>query len=297
MIEKPAQFKKLPFWPPCLQALLGFIFIASLSPSLALSAEEEVIVGRIAAWRSGKVSTQVPGLVQKMQVKEGDRVKKGDVIAVFDTSRLKLDVARLEGALATAHSKVDIAIAERNLKQNILMRQAKLKHSRAFLISKYEEAQLKLAIAKAGVKAAKADVATQNAALKRKKLDIALSTIRAPYGGIVKRLFTQQGAFVIPEAPHLVELVDDNSLEIEVDIPVRYVHMLKPGQQVVYRLDGKSHKARLRAVLPLVNPRSQTRAVRFSPLDLAALKNHAIGQNTDVLLPRMSKKALQQALR
>ncbi|MCF6198755.1 MAG: efflux RND transporter periplasmic adaptor subunit [Hyphomicrobiaceae bacterium] len=270
-----------------LALVISLLFVLPTFPSFAKG--QEAIAGRIVAWRSGKVSTQVPGLIKELRVRVGDKVKKGDIIARFDTSQLALDEALEKGALAAARAKVNIAIAQRNLQQNILIRQKRLKRTKVFLISRYDAAVLNVAIAKAGVSAARAEVATKQASLKRKQLDIALSTVKAPYSGIVKKLLTQKGAFVIPEDPHLIELVDTNSLEIEVDIPVRYIHFMKHGEKVSFRLDGQSYAARLRAVLPTVNLRSQTRAVRFTPLDISSLKLHAVGQNTDVIIPKSHK--------
>ena len=269
--------------------LLAFSFLVLVPVPCANAQEGETIVGRIVAWRSGKVSTQVPGLVRELRVRVGDKVKKGDVLAVFDTSQLLQDVARAEGELAAARAKLKIAIARESLKEKIYTRQKKLKRTSAFRSATYEEAALNLTIEKAGVLAARAQVVIQEANVARKKLDIKLSTVRAPYDGIITRLFTQEGAFVIPEDPHIIELVDDNSLEIEVDIPVRYIHFMKPGQTVDFSLDGKTYKARLRTILANVNPHSQTRAVRFKPLDIRLLKRHAVGQNTDVVIPDAHK--------
>jgi len=246
-------------------------------------------VGRIVAWRSGKVSTQVPGLIKNLRVRVGDKVKKGDIIARFDTSQLALDEALEKGAPAAARAKVNNAIAQRNLQQNILARQKKLKRTKVFLGSRYDAAVLNVAIAKAGVLVARAEVAIKQASLKRKQFDIALSITKAPYSGIVKTLLTQKGAFVIPENPHLIELVDTDSLEIEVDIPVRYIHFMKHGEKVSFRLDGHTQTTKLRTVLPTVNIRSQTRAVRFKPLNISSLKLHAVGQNTDVIIPKANK--------
>jgi len=281
----PSPLRLAPFFAAKALALC-FILLMVPPTTPAFAQDVEQIVGRIVAWRSGKVSTQVPGLIKELRVRVGDRVKKGDVIAHFDTSQLALEEALEKGALAAARSKVNIAIAQRNLQQNILNRQKRLKRTKVFLTARYDAAVLNVAIAKAGVSAARAEVATRQASLKRKQLDIALSSIKAPYSGIVKQLFTQKGAFVIPEDPHLIELVDTESLEIEVDIPVRYIHFMKPGEKVTFRLDGQTWAARLRAILPTVNMRSQTRAVRFKPLDISSLKLHAVGQNTDVMIPK-----------
>ena len=268
-----------------LLALLSLMLLLSAYAPCVQAQEDSSIIGRIVAWRSGKISTQVPGLVKELRVRVGDRVKKGDILAVFDTSQRQLDVARAQGELAAAKSKVKIAKAKMALKENILARQKRLKRTNVFLVSKYDEAVLNHAIAKAEVLAAQAEVTTKQALLKRQKLDIELSTIRAPYSGVVKQLFAQKGAFVIPESPHLLELVDDSSLELEVDMPVSLLHHLKRGDMLKFRLDAKLYKARLRSVLPTVNMHSQTRAIRLKPLQISILKTHAIGQNIDVLLP------------
>ena len=115
-------------------------------------AQDNGITGRLKAWRSGKVSTQIPGLVKALKVPVGARVKVGDILAVLDISRMKQDLAQAKFELAAARAKVNIAKAERDLAQNIFSRQKKLRRSAAFQKARYDEAALKLKISKANVR-------------------------------------------------------------------------------------------------------------------------------------------------
>ncbi len=272
-----------PIWS-FLGAFVAVLTAVVFFPASLFAQDSEPIIGRIKDFRSGKVSTQVPGLVKELRVRIGDEVKKGSILAVLDTSRLESEMAQAEGELAAARAKVAIAKAEQALKQNIFARQKRLKRSAAFQKARYEEAYLNVQIAKAQVRAAEADVKIREASLRQKKLDIALSTIRAPYNGTVMKLFTQVGSFVTAEAPHILELVDNHALEIEVDLSAEMAERLKPGEMVTFQIhnSGKKHKARLRAILPQVSSRTQTRPVRFSPHDPTHLKHLAVGQNVSV---------------
>ena len=56
----------------------------------------EAIPGRISYWRTGKISSRIPGQIETLPVRVGDRVKKGDVLATLNTERLRADLAVAE---------------------------------------------------------------------------------------------------------------------------------------------------------------------------------------------------------
>ncbi len=266
--------------------LLGLFFLNSLTlPALAQSVYTGMssyggigLKGRAVSWRSGKVSTQIPGLVKSLSVKVGDYVKQGAVIALIDTDLLQSDLEQAQSELAEANANIIVAKAKMALKQNIFARQKRLLRSSAFQKSRYDEARLAFQIAQAEYKAVSAKGKIRETIVKRKKLDIALSVIRAPYEGVIRKLFTQTGAFITPEDPNLVEMIDTKSIEIEVDISVQDTGHYKMGQDVVFQNGATQFTAKVRSLLPSINIRTQTRAVRFTPLDKSVIEKLVIGQ-------------------
>jgi len=269
------------------------IILLSFSPLHAQSSYDgdvlSTLTGRVVSWRSGKVSTQIPGLVKSLHVKIGDSVKQGDILAIMDSRLLisNMDQARLE--LAESHTKATVAKAKMALKKDFLARQNKLRKTISFQKARYREARLIFEITRAEYRAATARVKIQEGILKRKQLDIKLSTIFAPYDGVVSQVFTQPGAFITAETPNVVEMIDNKSLEIEVDIAVQDTENYKKGTIVIFKYDNQhSFRAKIRSLLPNINIRTQTRPVRFTPLDKIVIKNIIIGQDVTLIQPKNS---------
>ncbi len=270
--------------------LQGFIGFGFQSQVLAQSSYDGLqsygnvgLKGRAVSWRNGKVSTQIPGMVLSFSVKVGDKIKKGDIIAIIDSALLQSDLAQARSELEEAKAKTAVAKAQMALKQNIFARQKKLKKSAAFQKSRYDEARLAFTIAQAEFRALQAREQIQETILQRKQLDITLSKIYAPYDGVIQKVFTQKGAFITSETPNLVEMIDTKSIEIEVDISAQDTAKYKEGQTVSFQNGDQKFQAKVRALLPTINIRTQTRAVRFTPLDPTVIKNLVTGQEVSLL--------------
>ena len=84
----------------------------------------------------------------------------------------------------------------------------------------------------------------------------------------------------------MVTLVDDVHLEVEADIPAERLVELDAGIEITFALaDGGSHDAILRAIVPVENPMTRTRAVRFTSLNGGLDQARAIGQSVTVDVP------------
>jgi len=287
------RFFALMVWRSISAALV--IGIISLPPTfLSLSAAQaeptmdqrtKGITGRIVASRAGTVSTQVPGLVKTLKVRVGQHVERGDVLAILDTSQLERDLEVARSEVEVARARLTVAKTEQALRKSIFDRLKNLKKSAAFNKGNYDDANLSLQIAIANRSRAGAEVASRQANLKRRELDIKLSTIRAAYSGVIRRISAHEGTFVTAELPHILDMVDDTSLEIETDIPVQQSGAFQPGQEFSFHVNGLNRgQARVRAILPVVNRRTQTRPVRLTPLDSSSISKLGLGR--DVMIFR-----------
>jgi len=223
------------------------------------------VTGRLVARQAGRVAAQVAGAVVEMKVEVGDRVEKGQVLAILDLASLNAEVSVVEGELLQAQAQLDFDKADLRLAQQGLKRQERLKRSGAFSKAQYEDSVQIVARANASVARRLAEVATRQAALGMKQIDLAKATVSAPYAGVVTRRMAEAGSYVRVGDP-VVNLISDRTLEIEVDVPSLRIVGLKPGVMVSFDLDsGQKFEARVRAVLPSENPLTRTRMVRFVP--------------------------------
>ncbi len=64
------------------------------------------ITGNLASANQASLAFQMPGRIQQYMVKEGDRVKKGDVLASIDTTTIELQVKQAQAALTLAQARL-----------------------------------------------------------------------------------------------------------------------------------------------------------------------------------------------
>jgi RND family efflux transporter MFP subunit len=243
------------------------------------------IIGRLVARQAGDVAARTSGPVAKVEIEVGDRVKKGDVIAQLDASRLRREQQRNKALIDEAEQQIKQATAEATLRQQELRRIEGLRDSVAFSHGRFEDAQQALIVAQSSVSVAEARVESAQATLALTELDIAWATIRAPYPGVITNVETEAGAW-LATGQSVVRLINDQALEIEADVPTERIAGVIAGMVVPVQLDdGSKHSAMVRVVIAEENPLSRTRRARFTPVFGTPEKPLAPGQSAMVELP------------
>lgn len=207
------------------------------------------VIGRLVSRQSGVVAARIAGAVAKMHVHVGDHVEEGDLMAELVSDSLQVEVRRMEAALQRAE-------AELAIRKNESERLRRLRNSAAFQQGQYEDKKLEVTTLESRVTEAQAD-------LDIARLNLDYASIRAPYAGTVTLRQTSAGAYVPLGAP-VISLVNDQALEAEADIPSDRMAGLRPGRNVVVAIAGVEAPASVRALVPVENPLTRTRAVRFT---------------------------------
>lgn len=219
----------------------------------------EPVIGRLVPRRSGVVAARRGGPVGEVRVSVGDRVAKGDVIAVLvsDSLRAQLDLRRAELRAAM----LDYG------------RQRKLRRRRSAALSeaRYDTAEQEVAKARANLRLA--------------EIALEYATIRAPYDGVVTIRHTEIGSY-LTAGQAVVTLVNDKAMEVEADVPANRIAGLTKGRVVdIAFADKGRYQAKVRAVVPQENPRTRTRAVRFEILTNGRAAAMASNESVTVYIP------------
>lgn len=253
--------------------------------------------GRIVAANAPKVYSPERGYVD-LQVKAGDEVSKGDIIALVDSPELNNELkqqqsvlARLDGELQRKHLEarrqklsltktldlvqVELNAADRenrraklsiekNLISQIDLEKAVDDLARAKL--SYKHAQQEVELAKDTLafelKAAERDLARQQLIVDDLNRQVRNLTIKASVNGIVGNLLVQQKEAVTQSQP-LMTLVDLSNFEAQLQVPESYANELGLGMEVELTLGAKKVTGLLSAISPEVNNREVTTRVRF----------------------------------
>ena len=189
--------KKL-FAPLCLSALALTLSACDKSPVAETKAplakvRTEVIAtaplsinnelsGRVVAPRVAQVSARVAGVVLKRMNTEGSEVKQGEVLFLIDPAPFKADLDSAQAALSKSR-----ALAMQAKLQD--QRYSELVESNAISRQDYDNAR-------AQAQQADADVAANQAAVRRAQLNLGYATVTAPISGRIGRALVTEGALV-----------------------------------------------------------------------------------------------------
>ena len=242
------------------------------------------VIGRLVARRAGVVAASTRGPVAELHVEVGDRVRKGDLLAVLVRERLrwerqlrKAEVSQANAALKTARARIELRTLE-------LKRLAGLRASAAFSQARFEDKRQEVVAADSAAAEAEAAVIMARANLNLADIELRYATVRAPFPGVVSLRHTEVGSYLNVGDP-VVTLIDDQSLEIEADVPAERIAGLTPGVGVTFSLDTKEPRpATVRAVIPEEDPLTRTRTVRFTP-DFGEHTDLAANQSVTLHLP------------
>lgn len=212
----------------------------------------------------GPVATRISERVADVAVRAGERVEKGTILARLSDNRLRAERLLRASELRKAEAQRERATANRAKAQQALARTEQLRGSNAFRKNALEDAQRDLEAAIASSTEAEAETERARADLNLAEIALADASIRAPYHGVVLARHVVAGGYV-QAGDAIVTLMNDKDLEIEADVPAQRLSGLHPGAPVKAVLqNGQTLTVEVRAVIPEENPRTRSRAVRFS---------------------------------
>lgn len=184
------------------------------------------------------LTTENPGTVTAILVKEGQMVQKGQLLLTLDASLIEAQIAELNKALELAEKL--FAKQDRLYKQNIGT-------ELQFLEAKNRFESLQKQKASAAQRLSK-------------------SKLVAPFSGVVDMLNTSLGSFANPGIP-LIRLVDNTNLKIVAQVPESYLGQIEKGDTVQIRYPGinQSSKETVYAVSQVINADNRTFQVFIKP--------------------------------
>ena len=243
------------------------------------------VIGRVVSEKSGRVAAQVAGAVVRLHVQVGDRISIGQLLAELDVATKQAEARVLQSQIATARADLEIAKSELTLREQELQRQEQLRKSGAFSRQRFETAEQEVAKARARITRDEAVIAARQASADVMKLEIERGSIKAPYDGVVTQKLTEKGSYLRVGDP-VVAVLSDRQLEIEAEVPAARLVGIKPGYRVRAVLEDETElSANVRSILPVENPMTRTRPVRFVPNWPEGIVNIADAQTVTVHIP------------
>lgn len=197
------------------------------------------IQGLVESDQNVTVSAELGGKVMKIHVIEGQKVRKGQLIASIDGSTAAGQVGELEAALELA--RINFEKQERLWKQNI-------GSEIQYLQSKNQVERLQNSLASA-------------------RSQLGKFTLTSPINGTVDRIFANEGEYLAPGMSAVARIVNTEDIKIHANVSERYLGKFSIGDEVSITYPGidKSHEATISALGNYINPDNRTFGMTIYP--------------------------------
>lgn len=178
------------------------------------------------------------GTLTNVYVKEGQRVKKGQILAKIDDGGLSQQLSQLQiqADLAKTTFERQERLWNENIGSEIQYLQAK---------SSYER---------------------QQQAVNQLKSQLAKTNVTAPFSGVIDDVITDQGSVVSPGMSQLMRIVNLDNMYIETDVPESYITSVTEGKTVKINFPvlGKTIEGQIRQAGNFINPANRTFKVEIA---------------------------------
>jgi membrane fusion protein (multidrug efflux system) len=181
------------------------------------------LTGSLTPFTEATVKAKVAGELVAVPVREGEPVKRGQVLARIDQTEVQARVAARRADVSAARAQLDWAGKNRTTQKALL--------EKGFIAqTAYDNVQSNFEVAVARLRAAEAELVVAQKALGD-------SVLLAPFDGIVSLRHAQAGERVALDAK-VVSVVDLSRLQLEAAVPASEIGRLQVGQPVAFRVDG-----------------------------------------------------------
>jgi HlyD family secretion protein len=185
--------------------------------------------GKIQAKRDVKISAYVVSKIIDLPVKDGDAVKKGQLLVQLDPTRYKAEVEQAEAQMRMAEANSE---------------QTKLVYDRQKqLFEKSLTSQEQFDNARTDYRSTQAQYDQSKAALAQAQDDLSKTTITAPMDGVITELNAEVGEIVMIGTMNnpgtvIMTISDLSEIEAEVEVDETDVANLKSGQEAKISIDA-----------------------------------------------------------
>jgi len=217
--------------------------------------------GTVEACQRTKLSTIIGGRIEYLGVKEGDQVKKGQLLMKLwnDDQKAQETVARAQ--MNTAEQRATEACVIATNAEREAERQATLRQKGFVSVGREEAARTEAKARRAACATAKADVAQALARVAATQSEQSRTVLYAPFDGTVAKIVGELGEYSTPSPPGVptppaIDLIDETCLYVKAPMDEVDAPKIQVGQLVRITLDAlpkQSFPGKVKRVAPYVS--------------------------------------------
>ena len=215
------------------------------------------------------VGAQVSGRITSLNVKVGQTVAEGDLIAEIDSMTQQNALRTAEATLAAARAQKAEKQATLTYATAALARQKATLAQKASSREEYESAEATVKTTRAQIAALDADIASAEVAVATARVNLGYTKITAPMSGTVLAVVSQEGQTVNANqtTPTIVVLGQLDVMTVRAEISEADVVKVRPGQDVYFSIlgePGRRYEAKLASIEPAPESITSDKAVSSS---------------------------------
>jgi membrane fusion protein, multidrug efflux system len=228
-------------------------------------------VGTVKSGTTSVLGAEISGTVRKVSVKEGDRVRHGQLLAVIDS---RVQQAQLEAAaagieesnqgLAEVKQSLQAAQADRRFAEATFQRYKALLAKKSVSQQEYDNAETRYKGAVANEMATRAKLKQMEARQRQAQAQhssaatvLSYSRIVSPIDGVVTAKSVDEGTLVMPGTP-LITVEETSHFRLDASVPERFIGLVRVGEQVPVKLGSQQAEGRVIEVVPAADPATRT---------------------------------------
>jgi RND family efflux transporter MFP subunit len=228
-------------------------------------AEQILVVGNLIGAATIEVVPRANGRLQVVDVKLGDPVRKGQIIARVEDSEVREQVRGAEAAYAVAQASIRQRQADLKLAQNNLDRSRSLYERQLLPQQTFDDVDARQQAAVAQLQLAEAQFEASKARLEELKIALTNTQIVAPVDGFVGKRYLDPGAFASTNAP-VASVVDIRTVRMVANLVERDMRRVPVGTAANVEVDaypGETFKGRVSRVAPVFDPATRTAEIEI----------------------------------
>ncbi len=248
-------------------------------------------VGTVRAVQTSTLASQMMGNIVEIRVHEGDRMQRGEVLAIIDDSQPRAAVDRAVAGENAAQQQLAAAGSDLALAGSTLKRYQNLYEKKSVSPQEFDEIKAREQAALARRDMAQADQAQAKAALAQARTSLEYTRIRAPYDGVVIEKKAEPGMLASPGTP-LLTVEDIRRYRLEAPLNETDLSHVRIGQPVSVAIDALGDttlKGKVAEIVPAADPASRSFLIK---IDLPADSHLRSGLFGRAQFPRGERQSL-----
>jgi RND family efflux transporter MFP subunit len=237
-------------------------------------------VGTVHAAQEAQLSAQMMGTIVSVNVREGDRVHRGQVLVVLEDSQPRAGVDRAEAAMNAAQHETQAADSNYALAQSTLKRFQTLYDRKSVSPQEFDEMRSRAQSAEARRDSALSSEAQAKAAAAQARTTLEYTRIRSPFDGIVTVRRMDPGTLATPGMP-ILTVEAGGRFRLEADVDEGNLSIVRVGETLPVRIDAIGTaplNGRVVQVLPAANPSSRSFVVKIELPSNAQIRSGLFGR-------------------